>query len=101
MDLIVYVIPVYKKGVQEGYNNNRPISVLSNISKLIKKLVYNRTWRYIAMNRLSESTLQLNQIYNFLNQNKCLYDNPFGFQNHNSTNLRNDKLNRKKAKSIR
>ena len=57
MDLIVYVIPVYKKGVQEGYNNNRPISVLSNISKLIKKLVYNRPWRYIAMNRLSESTL--------------------------------------------
>ena len=53
------------------------------------------------MNRLSESTLQLNQIYNFLNQNKCLYNNPFGFQNHNSTNLRNDKLNRKKAKSIR
>ena len=47
------VIPVYKKGDQQECNNYRPISLLSNISKLIEKLLYNR-------------------LYKFLNQNKCL-----------------------------
>ena len=47
------VIPVYKKGDQQEYNNYRPISLLSNISKLIEKLLHNR-------------------LYKFLNQNKCL-----------------------------
>ena len=47
------VIPVYKKGDQQECNNYRPISLLSNISKLIEKLLYNR-------------------LHKFLNQNKCL-----------------------------
>ena len=49
------VMPIFKKGDQQDYNNYRPISVLSNISKLIEKLLYNR-------------------LYKFLNQNKCLYN---------------------------
>ena len=61
------VIPVYKKGDQQEYNNYRPISLLSNISKLIEKLLYNR-------------------LYKFLNQNKCLFNYQFGFWNHHSTN---------------
>ena len=48
------VIPVFKKGDQQECNNYRPFPLLSNISKLIRKLLYNR-------------------LYNFLNQNKCLY----------------------------
>ena len=50
---LVKVIPVYKKGDQQECNNYRPISLLSNISKLIEKLLYNR-------------------LHKFLNQNKCL-----------------------------
>ena len=61
------VIPVYKKGDQQECNNYRPISLLSNISKLIEKLLYNR-------------------LYKFLNQNKCLFNYQFGFWNHHSTN---------------
>ena len=54
------VIPVYKKGDQQECNNYRPISLLSNISKLIEKLLYNT-------------------LYKFLNQNKCLFNYQFGF----------------------
>ena len=54
------VIPVYKKGDQQECNNYRPISLLSNISKLIEKLLYNR-------------------LHKFLNQNKCLFNYQFGF----------------------
>ena len=61
------VIPVYKKGDQQECNNYRPISLLSNINKLIEKLLYNR-------------------LYKILNQNKCLFNFQFGFGNHHSTN---------------
>ena len=61
------VIPVYKKGDQQECNNYRPISLLSNISKLIEKLLYNR-------------------LYKFLNQNKYLFNYQFGLRNHHSTN---------------
>ena len=65
---IARVIPIFRKDRQEDCNNYRQISVLSNISKLIEKLLYNR-------------------LYKLLNQNKCLYNAQFGFQNHHSTNL--------------
>ena len=61
------VIPVYTKGDQQEYNNYRQISLLSNTSKLIEKLLYNK-------------------LYKFLNQNKCLFNYQFGFRNHHSTN---------------
>ena len=60
-------MPIFKKGDQQDCNNYRPISVLFIISKLIEKLLYNR-------------------LYKFLNQNKYLYNNQFGFRNHHSTN---------------
>ena len=61
------VIPIFKKSDQQDCNNYKPISVLSNISKLIEKILYNR-------------------LYKFLNQKKCLCNNQFGFRNHHSTN---------------
>ena len=61
------VIPIYKKGDQQECNNYRPISLLSNISKLIEIVLYNR-------------------LYKFLNQSKCLFNYQFGFRNHHSTN---------------
>ena len=61
------VMPIFKRGDQQDCNNYRPISGLLTISKLIEKILYNR-------------------LYKFLNQNKCLYNNQFSFQNHHSTN---------------
>ena len=40
------VIPVYKKGDQQECGNCRPISLLSNISKLIEKLLYYRLHKF-------------------------------------------------------
>ena len=35
-------MPIFKKADQQDCNNYKPISILSNISKLIRKLLYNR-----------------------------------------------------------
>ena len=61
------VIPVFNKGDQQECSNYRPFSLLSNIGKLIEKLLCNR-------------------LNDFLNQNKWLYKYQFGFRNHHSTN---------------
>ena len=60
-------MPIFKKGNHHDSDNFRTISVLSNVSKLIEKLLYNR-------------------LYKFLNQSKCLYNGQFGFRNYYSTN---------------
>ena len=61
------IIPIFKKGDQQDCNNYRPISLLSNISKIIEKLVHR-------------------QLYGFLEFNNFLYTNQFGFRNLHSTN---------------
>ena len=61
------IIPTFKKNDPLLCNNYRPISLLSNIGKLIEKLIYKR-------------------LYAFLEQNECLYTNQFGFRNLHSTN---------------
>ena len=60
-------MPIFKKSDQQDCNNYRLISIFSNISKLIQKLLYNR-------------------FYKFLNRSKCLFNNQFGFRNRHSTN---------------
>ena len=62
------IIPIYKqKGDKLLCNNYRPISLLSNINKIIEKIMYKR-------------------LYSFLSINKCIYDLQFGFRNNHSTN---------------
>ena len=61
------IIPIFKKGDQQDCSNYRPISLLSNISKIIEKLVHR-------------------QLYGFLEFNNYLYTNQFGFRNLHSTN---------------
>ena len=61
------VIPVYKNEDPLNCNNYRPISLLSNISKVFEKLMYRR-------------------LYYFLEQHDCLYTQQFGFGNSHSTN---------------
>ena len=61
------MIPVSKKGDQQDCNNYRPVSLLSNLTKLTEKLIYRR-------------------LYLFLYENVSRFAYQFGVQNHHSTN---------------
>ena len=61
------IAPVYKKGDPLDCTNYCPISLLSNLGKLIEKLIHSR------MNK-------------FLENHKCFYKNQFGFRKKHSTN---------------
>ena len=41
------VCPVFKKGDSNNINNYRPVSLLSNISKLPEKVMYNRLYLFL------------------------------------------------------
>ena len=58
---IAKVTPVYKKGFKLECTNYSPISLLSNLDKIIEKLMHKRLMR-------------------FLNDQKVLYKKQFGFQ---------------------
>ena len=53
-DLLKYanVIPVFKKGDNLDYNNYKQISLISNIGKLIEKIVLKRLYRFLEKNYL-------------------------------------------------
>ena len=55
------VVPVFKKDSKLDYSNYRPISLLSNIEKILEKLMYKR-------------------LYTFLNNNNIIYNLQFGFR---------------------
>ena len=59
---IANVIPIFKKGDYLDCNNYRPISLTSNISKLLEKLIHI-------------------QLYSFLESKKVIYNCQFGFRN--------------------
>ena len=61
------VIPVFKNGSRLSCNNYRPISLLSNIGKIIEKLIHKR-------------------LDHFLEQHKVFYALQFGFGLNTSTN---------------
>jgi len=61
------VIPVYKSGSPELCANYRPISLLSNLSKILEKAMHKR-------------------INEFLNKFNLIYKLQFGFRKHHSTN---------------
>ena len=64
---IAKVIPIYKKDLKTKVSNYRPISLLSNVNKIIEKLLHKR-------------------IYNFLENNDIIYKNQFGFRKNHCTN---------------
>ena len=64
---ITNVIPIHKKGDKLDCNNYRPISLLSNISKIFEKCMHTR-------------------LTNFLQVNKFFFSHQFGFRNGYSTN---------------
>ena len=57
----VKVVPVFKKDSKLDYRNYHPISPLSNIEKILEKLIYKR-------------------LYKFLNKNNAIYNLQFGFR---------------------
>ena len=58
---IANIIPVLKKGDEQDYNNYRPISLISNLSKLIENLAHKR-------------------LYNFLEKYSLLFEKQYGFR---------------------
>ena len=63
-----YITPVFKTGDQTSVNNYRPISVLPVFSKLLERLIFNRT-------------------YSFILNNDILSDQQFGFRKKLSTEM--------------
>ena len=61
------VCPIYKKNEKTNCDNYRPISLLSNVSKVFERIMYNR--------------MEL-----FLNESNIIYDYQFGFRKKYSTN---------------
>ena len=64
---IAKTIPIFKKGSRLQVSNYRPISLLSNLNKILEKLVHSR-------------------VYAFLEEHNCLYSLQFGFRKKHSTN---------------
>ena len=60
------VVLVFKKDSKLDYSNYRPISLLSNIEKILEKLMYKR-------------------LYTFLNSNNIIYNLQFRFRQQYST----------------
>ena len=63
---IANLVPVFKKDTKSDYSNYCPISLLSNIEKILEKLMYKR-------------------LYTFLDNKNIIYDLQFGFRQQYST----------------
>ena len=62
---LALTIPIFKKGSRLLISDYRPISLLSNLNKIMEKLIFKR-------------------IYEFLEKYNCLYDLQFGFRSKHS-----------------
>ena len=60
------VVPVFKEDSKLDYSNYRPISLLSNIEKILENLMYKK-------------------LYTFLNNHEIIYNLQFGFRQQYST----------------
>ena len=65
---VAKVIPLYKKGDNHLLDNYRPISLLSTVSKIFEKTVFN-------------------QVYNYFRDHKLFYESQYGFRKGHSTEL--------------
>ena len=65
---IAKITPIHKKECKLNFQNYRPISLLSVLSKNFEKTIYTR-------------------IYSYLVKNNLIFDKQFGFRNNYSTNL--------------
>ena len=65
---IAKVIPVYKKGENNIFDNYRPISILPSVSKVFERVIHN-------------------QLHDFLTTSKMYYKSQYGFRKMHSTEL--------------
>ena len=61
-------VPIHKKGNKGDCNNYRPISLTSNLSKILEKIMYDR-------------------LYSFLEKKESLYEHQFGFRKNSLQNM--------------
>jgi hypothetical protein len=78
---IAKIIPVYKSGDVDIFTNYRPISILSDFSKIFERIMNNR-------------------LLEFINKFEILYCYQFGFRSNRSTNLALIHLTNKIATAI-
>ena len=45
-------IPVYKEDIKSDPNNNRPVSILPVVSKIIEKVIFKQLYEYLTDNNL-------------------------------------------------
>ena len=64
---LAHALPIFKKGSRLLVSNYRPISLLSNLNKILEKMMHKR-------------------IYSFLEKYELLYNLQFGFRSKYSTN---------------
>ena len=69
---IAKVIPLYKKGDASDINSYRPISLLSNMSKILEKIMYRRVISFLnrhnffsKINLVSEKNVLLSKLFRF------------------------------------
>ena len=69
---IAKIIPLYKKGDASDINNYRPINLLSNISKILEKIMYRRVISFLnilkffsKINLVSEKNVLLPKLFRF------------------------------------
>ena len=46
------VVPVFKEDSKLNYSNYRPISLISNIEKILEKLMYKRLYTFLGCNNI-------------------------------------------------
>ena len=49
---IAKVVPVHKKDLKLDFSNYRPISLLSNLDKILEKIMYTRIFKFFSNNNL-------------------------------------------------
>ena len=65
---IAKVVPIFKSGEKNQYNNYRPVSLLSQFSKILEKAFNNRLMKFVKAN-------------------KIIYNGQYGFRTNHSTEL--------------
>ena len=60
------VVPVFKKDSKLNYSNYRPISLLSNIEKMVEKLMYKRLYTFLDNNNMTYSLDSDNSILHLM-----------------------------------
>ena len=49
---VAKVIPVFKKGDKNDVSNYRPISLLTSMSKILERIIYTRTYKFLHLNNV-------------------------------------------------